>query len=98
MSALPVCRYGPQCYRKNPDHFTSFAHPWLDVPSADVPTANVEGVFPALQSRNPDLKMFPSPWDEADYGTGPQPYTLIELVSIRGSSSETCFLCVTSSL
>ncbi|KAJ3024022.1 hypothetical protein HKX48_007953 [Thoreauomyces humboldtii] len=27
---LPLCRYGSKCYRKNPDHFEDFAHPWLD--------------------------------------------------------------------
>jgi hypothetical protein len=27
---LPVCQYGPACYRKNPLHFKQFAHPWLD--------------------------------------------------------------------
>lgn len=29
-SARPVCRYGESCYRKNPDHFKEFRHPWLD--------------------------------------------------------------------
>ena len=24
-----VCRYGKTCYRKNPQHFEEFAHPWL---------------------------------------------------------------------
>jgi serine/threonine protein kinase len=28
--ALPVCKYGQQCFRKNPQHFKEFAHPWLD--------------------------------------------------------------------
>ncbi|KAJ3033763.1 hypothetical protein HDV00_005839 [Rhizophlyctis rosea] len=26
----PKCKYGKACYRKNPDHFAEFAHPWLD--------------------------------------------------------------------
>eukprot|EP00929_Paragymnodinium_shiwhaense_P026032 TRINITY_DN15577_c0_g1_i1.p1 TRINITY_DN15577_c0_g1~~TRINITY_DN15577_c0_g1_i1.p1 ORF type:complete len:608 (+),score=130.57 TRINITY_DN15577_c0_g1_i1:92-1915(+) len=26
---LPVCKYGPKCYRFNPDHFSQFHHPWL---------------------------------------------------------------------
>lgn len=25
----PVCRYGRTCYRKNPQHFEEFEHPWL---------------------------------------------------------------------
>ncbi|KAJ3158744.1 hypothetical protein HK101_001233 [Irineochytrium annulatum] len=25
-----VCEYGEKCYRRNPDHFRDFAHPWLD--------------------------------------------------------------------
>ena len=29
--AVPVCKYGQQCFRKNPQHFQEFAHPWLDV-------------------------------------------------------------------
>ncbi len=27
--AVPVCKYGQQCFRKNPQHFKEFAHPWL---------------------------------------------------------------------
>ena len=27
---LPVCQYGPKCYRKNPEHLREFAHPWAD--------------------------------------------------------------------
>lgn len=30
----PVCKYGPSCYRKNPDHLKEFAHPWLEGGSA----------------------------------------------------------------
>ena len=26
----PVCKYGTACYRKNPQHFIDFAHPWRD--------------------------------------------------------------------
>jgi hypothetical protein len=26
----PVCRYGKACYRKNPDHFKQFKHPWKE--------------------------------------------------------------------
>ena len=25
---LPICMYGPKCYRKNPQHFLEYAHPW----------------------------------------------------------------------
>jgi hypothetical protein len=25
------CRYGKHCYRKNPEHFQQFAHPWLQI-------------------------------------------------------------------
>ena len=28
--SLPVCKYGKDCYRKNPAHFNDFAHPWLN--------------------------------------------------------------------
>ncbi|KAH3757073.1 protein kinase 1 [Pelomyxa schiedti] len=27
---LPPCKYGPKCYRKNPQHFAEFSHPWRD--------------------------------------------------------------------
>ncbi|KAJ3167490.1 hypothetical protein HK101_011769 [Irineochytrium annulatum] len=27
--ARPVCQYGAKCYRKNPQHFKEFAHPWM---------------------------------------------------------------------
>jgi len=27
---LPICMFGPTCYRKNPDHFREFRHPWLN--------------------------------------------------------------------
>ena len=26
----PICKYGRDCYRKNPDHFKEFRHPWKD--------------------------------------------------------------------
>eukprot|EP01091_Cochliopodium_minus_P001710 TRINITY_DN1161_c0_g1_i3.p1 TRINITY_DN1161_c0_g1~~TRINITY_DN1161_c0_g1_i3.p1 ORF type:complete len:625 (+),score=199.12 TRINITY_DN1161_c0_g1_i3:82-1875(+) len=26
---IPVCKYGPGCYRKNKQHFEEFDHPWL---------------------------------------------------------------------
>ena len=26
----PVCKYGKECYRKNPVHFNEYAHPWLE--------------------------------------------------------------------
>lgn len=26
----PLCMYGVNCYRKNPQHFVDFAHPHLD--------------------------------------------------------------------
>ena len=26
----PVCKYGKDCYRKNPLHFKEFAHPWAE--------------------------------------------------------------------
>ena len=26
----PICQYGKNCYRKNPQHFIDFAHPWKD--------------------------------------------------------------------
>eukprot|EP00448_Togula_jolla_P038000 CAMPEP_0170640680 /NCGR_PEP_ID=MMETSP0224-20130122/40359_1 /TAXON_ID=285029 /ORGANISM="Togula jolla, Strain CCCM 725" /LENGTH=936 /DNA_ID=CAMNT_0010971213 /DNA_START=32 /DNA_END=2842 /DNA_ORIENTATION=+ len=25
----PICKYGPSCYRHNPEHFASYSHPWL---------------------------------------------------------------------
>jgi len=28
-------RAGPSCYRKNPEHFVEFSHPWLDADDAD---------------------------------------------------------------
>eukprot|EP00656_Telonema_subtile_P046162 TRINITY_DN5250_c0_g1_i1.p1 TRINITY_DN5250_c0_g1~~TRINITY_DN5250_c0_g1_i1.p1 ORF type:complete len:223 (+),score=54.31 TRINITY_DN5250_c0_g1_i1:408-1076(+) len=27
--AKPICQYGTSCYRKNPQHFIDFAHPWM---------------------------------------------------------------------
>jgi len=26
----PLCKFGIGCYRKNPEHFAQFRHPWLD--------------------------------------------------------------------
>ena len=28
---LPLCKFGEECYRKNPQHFKEFAHPWLGI-------------------------------------------------------------------
>jgi len=28
-SSLPPCKYGSECYRKNPDHFANFSHPGM---------------------------------------------------------------------
>ena len=28
-NAVPVCKYRQSCFRKNPNHFKEFAHPWL---------------------------------------------------------------------
>jgi hypothetical protein len=36
---LPVCMYGPGCYRKNPQHFAEFSHPWKDKGAAEEETA-----------------------------------------------------------
>ena len=36
--SMPVCRYGVQCYRKNPEHFKQFSHPHLLQPTASLPT------------------------------------------------------------
>eukprot|EP00483_Globobulimina_turgida_P001777 UN01779 len=30
LKLLPLCRWGPACYRKNSQHFNEFAHPWKD--------------------------------------------------------------------
>eukprot|EP00658_Telonema_sp_P-2_P049060 TRINITY_DN37303_c0_g1_i1.p2 TRINITY_DN37303_c0_g1~~TRINITY_DN37303_c0_g1_i1.p2 ORF type:complete len:106 (+),score=18.94 TRINITY_DN37303_c0_g1_i1:148-465(+) len=27
-ASKPICKYGTGCYRKNPQHFVDFAHPW----------------------------------------------------------------------
>ncbi|KAJ3055642.1 hypothetical protein HK097_009841 [Rhizophlyctis rosea] len=32
-----VCKYGTNCYRKNPVHFAEYAHPWLDKPKETSP-------------------------------------------------------------
>ncbi|KAI8921853.1 hypothetical protein DFJ77DRAFT_444408 [Powellomyces hirtus] len=37
------CMYGVKCYRKNPDHFQEFAHPWLDKPAAKSTPARTSG-------------------------------------------------------
>ena len=29
-SELPICKYGLECYRKNPSHFKEFFHPVSD--------------------------------------------------------------------
>ena len=55
-----VCKYGEACYRKNPEHFVEFAHPWIDV---GLKKARIEpNLFPTLSSVNPDLVMSPGPW------------------------------------
>lgn len=32
----PVCSFGKSCYRKNPQHFQEFDHPWLRKADSDV--------------------------------------------------------------
>ena len=34
---LPLCMFGAQCYRKNPQHFAQFAHPHLQQPPVQSP-------------------------------------------------------------
>eukprot|EP00927_Polykrikos_kofoidii_P035888 TRINITY_DN30389_c0_g1_i1.p1 TRINITY_DN30389_c0_g1~~TRINITY_DN30389_c0_g1_i1.p1 ORF type:complete len:524 (-),score=83.64 TRINITY_DN30389_c0_g1_i1:26-1597(-) len=43
--AKPVCKYGPTCYRKNPEHFAEFAHPWLE--AGGLSTAKAAGGKPS---------------------------------------------------
>eukprot|EP00928_Gymnodinium_smaydae_P067216 TRINITY_DN5015_c1_g1_i1.p1 TRINITY_DN5015_c1_g1~~TRINITY_DN5015_c1_g1_i1.p1 ORF type:complete len:542 (+),score=101.10 TRINITY_DN5015_c1_g1_i1:91-1716(+) len=42
----PICKYGKDCYRKNPEHLKEFAHPWQERPSgggASAPSAPPSG-------------------------------------------------------
>lgn len=36
MDKRPLCVYGMKCYRRNPDHFLEYAHPWMDEENEDV--------------------------------------------------------------
>jgi len=35
----PVCKFGPSCYQRNPEHLREFAHPWRDSAGASGPSA-----------------------------------------------------------
>ena len=84
----PVCKYGTDCYRKNPQHFVEFDHPWIKKREAD---SDIDPLNPAsqkltkvqkaleLKSDNTDMNEFPNAFDSGDYGTGVEPYTLVEL-------------------
>ncbi|RWS11054.1 tyrosyl-DNA phosphodiesterase 1-like protein, partial [Dinothrombium tinctorium] len=39
MASKAICKYGTNCYRKNPVHFQQFSHPWLDTQRDDRNTA-----------------------------------------------------------
>ncbi|KNC54095.1 DNA ligase [Thecamonas trahens ATCC 50062] len=39
---LPACKYGVDCYRKNPAHFAAFSHPYRDACGKPKPPAVVE--------------------------------------------------------
>nr|VZI09162.1 unnamed protein product [Spirometra erinaceieuropaei] len=44
---LPICKYGSQCYRKNPHHFLEFAHPESTcLPSSGTSSTSKEPVPP----------------------------------------------------
>ncbi|EGG13739.1 hypothetical protein DFA_11500 [Cavenderia fasciculata] len=34
MSDLPECEYGKKCFRKNPQHFLEYSHPWKNEPTS----------------------------------------------------------------
>jgi hypothetical protein len=46
-SELPLCKYGKDCYRKNPAHFMEYSHPHLkgtqDKPKGDKPEGDKRG-------------------------------------------------------
>ena len=61
----PICKYGKDCYRKNPQHFIDFAHPWLHpskipagTPSPPVAPASATIPAPAVA---PVLAPVPAP-------------------------------------
>lgn len=33
---LPICPHGPSCYRKNPNHFEEYSHPWKNENKSDI--------------------------------------------------------------
>lgn len=86
MADLPVCQFGDRCYRKNPEHFRTYAHPWLNADAPDSGASDAkkakpvpaEGTFPPLASRNAGMTPYLGPWESGDYGSGSPPYTVIE--------------------
>jgi len=56
---LPMCPYGAKCYRHNPEHFTEFAHPWVDEENDDpmcITSSDVAGPASAVASHPICLK------------------------------------------
>jgi len=61
----PICRYGKNCYRKNPNHFKRFSHPWLErqSPQADANGRPICKYGKECNRKNPShFKEFAHPW------------------------------------
>jgi hypothetical protein len=54
MQRLPPCRYGPSCYRKNPDHFREFSHPQGHVNCVVINSLPPCRYGPSCYRKNPD--------------------------------------------
>lgn len=52
--SLPVCKYGPGCYRKNPAHLNSFSHPWFQSDPSPPPQAAPQSPTPPKPTTQPD--------------------------------------------
>lgn len=85
-----MCKYGEGCYRKNPEHFVAFSHPWLvEEPAVKKPK---EGGMIELIGRHAELSGWPDAWHEGDYGSGVMPWTRKELEMMEAMGQVTFLL------
>lgn len=87
--ALPPCKYGSKCYRKNPDHLKEFSHP----SAANDSNENARGRKPTKQEKSPPMKrqktetMSLTSKEPIDVFTRAQPLSFF-LTKVHGISSE----------
>ncbi|XP_065882346.1 tyrosyl-DNA phosphodiesterase 1-like [Dysidea avara] len=74
-SSLPPCKYGSECYRKNPEHFANFSHPDDEKFGVDVPPKKL------FKKEDDDLTSYV---DSIDHATSPcLPFYLTKVTGIE---------------